>query len=224
MTIVIKNGTIVTADLTYKADVLVDQGKIVEIGQGLKGDRTLDASGCYVMPGGIDPHTHLEMPFMGTYSADDFESGTRAALAGGTTMVVDFVLPGQGQGLMDAGQMWHNKSGRGTCGYSYNMEVTLWGQKVWEDMELSVKAGMTSFKHFMAYKGALMVNDDEMYQSFKRVGDLGGLAMVHAENGDVVAERTAKLLAEGNTGPEAHAYSRPPQVEGEATNLSLIHI
>ena len=222
MTTVIKNGTIVTADLTYKADVLVDGGKIVEIGQGLKGGRTLDATGCYVMPGGIDPHTHLEMPFMGTYSADDFESGTRAALAGGTTMVVDFVLPGQGQGLMDAAQMWHNKSTRANCDYSYHMAVTWWGQKVWEDMELSVKAGMTSFKHFMAYKGALMVNDDEMYQSFKRVGDLGGLAMVHAENGDVVAELTAKLLAEGNTGPEAHAYSRPPQVEGEATNRAIM--
>ena len=222
MTTVIKNGTIVTADLTYKADVLIDQGKIIEIGPNLHGDRTLDATGCYVMPGGIDPHTHLEMPFMGTYSADDFESGTRAALAGGTTMVVDFVLPGQGQGLMDAAQMWHNKSTRANCDYSYHMAITWWGQKVWEDMELSVKAGMTSFKHFMAYKGALMVNDDEMYQSFKRVGDLGGLAMVHAENGDVVAELTAKLLAEGNTGPEAHAYSRPPQVEGEATNRAIM--
>jgi dihydropyrimidinase len=101
MTTVIKNGTIVTADLTYKADVLIEGGRIIEIGQGLKGGEVLDATGCYVMPGGIDPHTHLEMPFMGTYSSDDFESGTRAALSGGTTMVVDFVLPGQGQGLVD---------------------------------------------------------------------------------------------------------------------------
>ncbi len=222
MTTIIKNGTIVTADLTYNADVRIESGIITEIGQGLAGGTELDATGCYVMPGGIDPHTHLEMPFMGTYSTDDFESGTRAALSGGTTMVVDFVLPGQGQGLMDAAQMWHNKSGRASCDYSFHMAVTWWGQKVWEDMELSVKAGMTSFKHFMAYKGALMVNDDEMYQSFKRVGDLGGLAMVHAENGDVVAELTAKLLAEGNTGPEAHAYSRPPQVEGEATNRAIM--
>jgi len=222
MTTVIRNGTIVTADLTYKADIVIDNGVITAIGPNLKGDTTLDASGCYVMPGGIDPHTHLEMPFMGTYSADDFESGTRAALSGGTTMVVDFVLPGQGQGLMDAAQMWHNKSGRANCDYSYHMAVTWWGRKVWEEMDLSVKAGMTSFKHFMAYKGALMVNDDEMYQSFKRVGDLGGLAMVHAENGDVVAELTAKLLAEGNTGPEAHAWSRPPQVEGEATNRAIM--
>jgi len=135
---------------------------------------------------------------------------------------VDFVLPGQGQGLMDAAQMWHNKSGRAHCDYSYHMAITWWGEKVWEDMALSVKAGMTSFKHFMAYKGALMVNDDELFASFRRVGDLGGLAMVHAENGDLVAELTAKLLAEGNTGPEAHAYSRPPQVEGEATNRAIM--
>ncbi|WP_333817177.1 amidohydrolase family protein, partial [Tabrizicola sp.] len=222
MTTIIKNGTIVTADLTYKADVRVENGTITEIGPNLKGGTELDATGCYVMPGGIDPHTHLEMPFMGTYSTDDFESGTRAALAGGTTMVVDFVLPGQGQGLMDAAQMWHNKSGRANCDYSYHMAVTWWGEKVWDGMADSVKAGMTSFKHFMAYKGALMVNDDEMFASFRRVGELGGLAMVHAENGDVVAELTAKLLSEGNTGPEAHAYSRPPQVEGEATNRAIM--
>jgi dihydropyrimidinase len=222
MTTLIKKGTIVTADLSYTADVRIEHGTITEIGQGLRGGTELDATGCYIMPGGIDPHTHLEMPFMGTYSADDFDSGTRAALAGGTTMVVDFVLPGQGQGLMDAAQMWHNKSGRAHCDYSYHMAITWWGEKVWEDMALSVKAGMTSFKHFMAYKGALMVNDDELFQSFRRVGDLGGLAMVHAENGDVVAELTARLLAEGNTGPEGHAYSRPPQVEGEATNRAIM--
>lgn len=219
---VIKGGTVVTADLSYAADVLVEGGVIVEIGQGLGGDIVLDATGCYVMPGGIDPHTHLEMPFMGTYSADDFDSGTRAALAGGTTMVVDFVLPGQGQGLMDAAKVWSNKSTRAHCDYSYHMAVTWWGEKVWEGMEDSVKAGITSFKHFLAYKGALMVNDDELFASFRRVGELGGLAMVHAENGDVVAELTAKLLAEGNTGPEGHAYSRPPQVEGEATNRAIM--
>ncbi len=222
MSTVIKGGTVVTADLSYAADVRVEDGKITEIGPNLHGGRELDATGCYVMPGGIDPHTHLEMPFMGTYSTDDFESGTRAALSGGTTMVVDFVLPSQGQGLMDAAQMWHNKSGRASCDFSFHMAITWWGEKVWEDMEASVRAGMTSFKHFMAYKGALMVNDDELYQSFRRVGDLGGLAMVHAENGDVVAELTARLLAEGNTGPEAHAYSRPPQVEGEATNRAIM--
>jgi len=219
---VIKGGTVVTADLSYEADVLVEGGVITAIGPGLAGDRVLDATGCYIMPGGIDPHTHLEMPFMGTYSADDFESGTRAGLAGGTTMVVDFVLPGQGQGLMDAAQMWHNKSGRAHADYSFHMAITWWGQQVWDEMEASVKAGIPSFKHFMAYKGALMVNDDEMFQSFRRVGDLGGVALVHAENGDVVAELTARLIAEGNVGPEAHAYSRPPQVEGEATNRAIM--
>ncbi|MBK4217786.1 dihydropyrimidinase [Paracoccus caeni] len=222
MSTVIRNGTIVTADLTYKADVLIEGGRIAAIGEGLVGDEVLDATGCYVMPGGIDPHTHLEMPFMGTYSADDFESGTRAALAGGTTMVVDFALPSPGQGLLDALQMWDNKSGRAHCDYSFHMAVTWWGEQVFDEMEAVVKRGITSFKHFMAYKGALMVNDDELFASFRRVGDLGGVAMVHAENGDVVAELSARLLAEGNTGPEAHAYSRPPQVEGEATNRAIM--
>ncbi|WP_295046199.1 dihydropyrimidinase [uncultured Paracoccus sp.] len=222
MSTVIRNGTIVTADLSYKADVLVEDGRIAAIGQRLVGETVLDASGCLVMPGGIDPHTHLEMPFMGTYSADDFDSGTRAALAGGTTMVVDFALPSPGQGLLDALQMWDNKSGRAHCDYSFHMAVTWWGEQVFDEMQAVVDRGITSFKHFMAYKGALMVNDDELFASFRRVGDLGGVAMVHAENGDVVAELSARLLAEGNTGPEAHAYSRPPQVEGEATNRAIM--
>lgn len=223
MTIIIKNGTIVTADLTHKADVRIENGRITEIGPDLKGDRVLDATGCYVMPGGIDPHTHLEMPFMGTYSKDDFETGTRAALSGGTTMVVDFVLPAPGQGLIDGLQMWHNKSGRANCDYSFHMAVTWWGEKVFEDMKTVVQEnGITTFKHFMAYKGALMVNDDELYASFRRCAELGAIALVHAENGDVVAELQAKLMREGNTGPEAHAYSRPPQVEGEATNRAIM--
>ncbi|MCU0908568.1 MAG: dihydropyrimidinase [Rhodobacteraceae bacterium] len=222
MTTVIKNGTIVTADLTYAADVAIENGRIAAIGPNLKGDEVLDATGCYVMPGGIDPHTHLEMPFMGTYSADDFDSGTRAALAGGTTMVVDFALPSPGQGLMDALRMWDNKTSRAHCDYSFHMAITWWDQKVWDEMAAVVDRGITSFKHFMAYKGALMVNDDEMFASFTRCADLGALAMVHAENGDVVAELQRKLLAEGNTGPEAHAYSRPPAVEGEATNRAIM--
>jgi len=222
MSTVIKGGTIVTHDLTYKADVLIEGGRIAAIGPGLQDDTVLDATGCFVMPGGIDPHTHLEMPFMGTYSSDDFESGTRAALSGGTTMVIDFALPSPGQGLLDALEMWHNKSGRANCDYSYHMAVTWWGEKVFDDMAAVVDRGITSFKHFLAYKGALMVNDDELYSSFQRVRDLGAIAMVHAENGDVVAELSAKLLREGNVGPEAHAYSRPPQVEGEATNRAIM--
>jgi len=223
MSKVIKNGIVVTADLSYKADVLIENGSIVEIGPDLKGDETLDATGCYVMPGGIDPHVHLEMPFMGTYSSDDFESGTRAGLAGGTTMVVDFCLPNQGESLMDAIKRWDNKSTRANCDYSFHMAVTWWGEQVFNDMETVVnQRGINTFKHFLAYKGALMVNDDELFASFKRLSELGATAMVHAENGDVVAEMTAKLLAEGNTGPEAHAYSRPSQVEGEATNRAIM--
>jgi dihydropyrimidinase len=223
MSTVIKGGTVVTADLTYEADVLVENGKIAEIGPNLRGDETLDATGCYVMPGGIDPHTHMEMPFMGTYSTDDFESGTRAALSGGTTMVVDFALPSPGQGLFDALQMWDNKAGRAHCDYSYHMAVTWWGEQVFDEMKPVIEdRGINTFKHFMAYKGALMVNDDELYASFNRLAELGGIALVHAENGDVVAELTQKLLAEGNTGPEGHAYSRPAQVEGEATNRAIM--
>jgi dihydropyrimidinase len=223
MTTVIKGGTIVTADLTYKADVKVQDGKIIEIGPQLSGDEVLDATGCYVMPGGIDPHVHLEMPFMGTYSADDFESGTRAGLAGGTTMVVDFCLPDPGQSLLDALKRWDNKSTRATCDYSFHMAITWWGEQVFNEMQTVVEQkGINTFKHFMAYKGALMVDDDEMFSSFSRCAELGALPMVHAENGDIVAQMQAKLLAEGNNGPEAHAYSRPAIVEGEATNRAII--
>jgi len=222
VTKVIRNGTIVTADLTYKADVKIDGGRIVEIGPKLKGDEVFDATGCYVMPGGIDPHTHLEMPFMGTYSADDFESGTRAALSGGTTMVVDFCLPSPNQSLLEALTMWDNKTAKASCDYSFHMAITWWGKKVFDEMPEVVKRGITSFKHFMAYKGSLMVNDDEMYASFQRCAELGALPLVHAENGDVVAALSQKLLSEGNNGPEGHAYSRPPEAEGEATNRAIM--
>jgi len=223
MSKVIKNGTIVTADLTYEADVKIEGGRIVEIGKDLAGDETLDATGCYVMPGGIDPHTHMQMPFMGTYSTDDFQSGTRAALSGGTTMIVDFALPQPGQSLLEAIQMWDNKSSLASCDFSFHMAVTWWSEQVFDEMKTVVREkGINTFKHFMAYKGALMVQDDEMYASFQRCAELGAMPMVHAENGDVVADKSAKLLAEGNNGPEAHAYSRPPEVEGEATNRAIM--
>ncbi len=222
MSKVFKNGTVVTADRTWKADVLVKHDKIVSIGPDLHGDHEYDASGCYIMPGGIDPHTHLEMPFMGTYTTDDFESGTRAALSGGTTMVIDFCLPSPGQSLVDALAMWHNKAVKACCDYSYHMAITWWGEQVFNEMPEIVSRGITSFKHFMAYKGALMVNDDEMLASFQRCSELGALPLVHAENGDVVAALQQKFLAEGNNGPEAHAYSRPPEVEGEATNRAIM--
>ncbi|KAA3517431.1 dihydropyrimidinase [Agrobacterium vitis] len=223
MSTVIKGGTVVTADLTYKADVKIEGGIITEIGPDLSADTVLDASGCYIMPGGIDPHVHLEMPFMGTYSADDFESGTRAGLAGGTTMVVDFCLPDPGQSLLEALARWDNKSTRANCDYSFHMAITSWDERIFNEMQTIVQdKGINTFKHFMAYKGALMVNDDEMFASFSRCAELGALPLVHAENGDVVAAMSAKLLAEGNDGPEAHAYSRPAEVEGEATNRAIM--
>ncbi|MDB5506226.1 MAG: Dihydropyrimidinase [Devosia sp.] len=219
---IIKNGTVVTADLSYTADVRFENGVITEIGPNLTGGDTLDATGCYVMPGGIDPHTHLEMPFMGTYSTDDFESGTRAALSGGTTMVVDFCLPSPNQSLLEALQMWDNKTSKASCDYSFHMAITWWGEQVFNEMAEVVDRGITTFKHFMAYKGSLMVNDDEMFSSFTRCAELGALPLVHAENGDIVAAMTQKLLDAGNTGPEGHAYSRPPEVEGEATNRAIV--
>jgi len=222
MSKVIKGGTVVTADRSFAADVLVEGTRIAKVGTNLAGDEVLDATGCYVMPGGIDPHTHLEMPFMGTYSSDDFESGTRAALSGGTTMVVDFCLPSPGQSLLEARQMWDNKTSKASCDYSFHMAITWWSEQVFEEMATVVASGINTFKHFMAYKGALMVDDDEMFASFQRCSALGAMPLVHAENGDVVAALQAKLMAEGNTGPEAHAYSRPPEVEGEAANRAIM--
>ena len=222
MSTVIKNGTIVTADRTFKSDIFIEKGKIVSIGKNLSGSEELDATGCFVMPGGIDPHTHLEMPFMGTYSSDNFESGTRAALSGGTTMVVDFCLPSPGQSLLTAIQAWDNKSSLATTDYSFHMAITWWGEEVFNDMPTVVGKGINTFKHFMAYKGALMIDDDEMYASFQRCAELGAMPLVHAENGDVVAQLQAKLMEQGNNGPEAHSYSRPPEVEGEATNRAIM--
>ncbi len=219
---VIKGGTIVTADRTYVSDVKIEDGRIAEIGPDLSGGETLDATGCFILPGGIDPHTHLEMPFMGTYSSDDFESGTRAALSGGTTTVVDFCLPSPQQSLLEARQMWDNKTSKASCDYSFHMAITWWSQQVFDEMETVVNSGINTFKHFMAYKGALMVDDDEMYSSFQRCAALGAMPLVHAENGDVVAQLQEKLMAEGNNGPEGHAYSRPPAVEGEATNRAIM--
>ena len=222
MSTLIKGGTIVTADRTYKADVLIEGESISAIGSGLSGTTTIDATGCFIMPGGIDPHTHLDMPFMGTNSADDYESGTKAALSGGTTMVVDFCIPGKGQRLMDAWADWDKRSAKAATDYSYHMCITYWSDQVREDMAEVVKHGVTTFKHFMAYKGALMVNDDEMFSSFRRCAELGAMPLVHAENGDVVAALQAKLMADGFTGPEGHAFSRPPEVEGEAANRAIM--
>jgi dihydropyrimidinase len=222
-TTLIRGGTVVNADLSERADVLIKDGKIIAVGLGLTGDTVIDAGGCYVMPGGIDPHTHMDMPFMGTSTADDFESGTLAALSGGTTMTVDFCLPAPGESMLKAYQAWRHKGEKAAADYSFHMAVTQWSPMIHDEMETVVKTyGINTFKHFMAYKGALMVNDDEMYNSFKRCAQLGALPLVHAENGDVVARLQQDLLARGVTGPEGHSYSRPPEVEGEAANRAIM--
>jgi dihydropyrimidinase len=159
---------------------------------------------------------------MGTTAFEDFSTGTKAALSGGTTMVVDFVLPNPNESLLDALATWNQKAGKAASDYSFHMAITWWGEQVWKEMAEVVNRGVNTFKHFMAYKGALMVNDDEMFQSFLRCAELGALPLVHAENGDVVARLQQKYMTEGVTGPEGHAYSRPPEVEGEAANRAIM--
>lgn len=222
MSLVIKGGTVVTADATGRADVLVQGELIRAVGPDLSGDRVLDATGCFVMPGGIDPHTHLEMPFMGTTSADDFATGTAAALSGGTTMVVDFCIPEHGQPLMAALGDWDRRAEGARADYAFHMAIVEWNPEVSNAMAAVVARGVTTFKHFMAYKGALMVDDAAMFASFRRCAELGALPLVHAENGDVVAALQQHYLARGITGPEAHGYSRPPAVEGEAANRAIM--
>jgi len=223
MSKVIKGGTVVTADRSFEADVLIEGEKIAAIGQNLRGDETIDAEGAYVMPGGIDPHTHLEMPFMGTTAAETFTSGTFAAASGGTTMLVDFVLPGADGSLLSAFDAWDAKMRDQICvDLSYHVAITDWSERIFDEMAEVVKRGVNTFKHFMAYKGALMIEDDEMFASFQRCAALGAMPLVHAENGDVVAALQDKYMAEGITGPEGHAYSRPPEVEGEAANRAIM--
>jgi dihydropyrimidinase len=225
MSTLIRGGIIVNHDHSWRADVLIDDARIVAVGERLEAAKAadiIDAGGCYVMPGGIDPHTHMELAFMGTVSADDFEWGTKAALSGGTTMIVDFCIPTPGESMLAAYQNWRHKAEKAATDYSFHMAVTSWSEKVWEEMETVVKTyGINTFKHFMAYKGALMVNDDELYNSFQRCAGLGALPLVHAENGDVVFRMQQDLLAKGVTGPEGHSYSRPPEVEGEAVNRAI---
>jgi len=223
MSLVIKGGTVVTADRTRKADVLVEGETVRRIAENLSGDRVVDATDAYVIPGGIDPHTHMEMPFMGTRAAETFESGTWSAAVGGTTLLVDFCLPGEDGSLVNAVEEWHRRSKPQICAdIGYHMAITGWNERIFDEMAEVVKMGVNSFKHFMAYKGALMVEDDEMYASFRRCAALGALPMVHAENGDLVALLQQRYLEQGVTGPEGHAYSRPPEVEGEAANRAIV--
>jgi dihydropyrimidinase len=225
MTILIRGGTVINHDREQRADVLVADGVIAAVAPKLDapaGAQVIDAGGCDILPGGIDPHTHLELGFMGAVTADDFEWGTKAALTGGTTMVVDMCIPDPGQSLLVAYQDWQRKAARSACDFGFHMAITWWEKPVFDEMETVVKTyGINTFKHFMAYKGALMVNDDQLYHSFARCASLGAMPLVHAENGDLVFQLQRHYLESGIKGPEGHAYSRPPQVEGEATNRAI---
>src|SRR5262245_48575963 len=226
MATLIRGGTVINHDWVRRLDVLIDDGTIVGLGPNLDaptGTSVVDAGGCFVLPGGIDPHTHLEFEFMSTVTADDFEWGTKAALSGGTTMVVDHCIPSPGQSMLAAYQDWRRKSERSAADYGFHMAVTWWDKQVFDEMETCVKTyGINTFKHFMAYKGALMVNDDQLYHSFSRCAAIGAMPLVHAENGDIIFRLQQDYLERGVTGPEGHAYSRPPEVEAEETTRAIM--
>ncbi|MDP6967534.1 MAG: dihydropyrimidinase [Gammaproteobacteria bacterium] len=225
MSLLIKGGTVVTADHSYTADVYCVDGKIAQIGADLAvpaNTEVIDAKGQYVMPGGIDPHTHMQLPFMGTVASEDFYTGTAAGLAGGTTCIIDFVIPAPQQPLMEAFKQWREWAEKSVSDYAFHVAVTWWDDSVAEDMETLVKEhGVNSFKHFMAYKGAIMADDEILVNSFSKAWELGALPTVHAENGELVYQLQRKLLAMGITGPEGHPQSRPPEVEGEAANRAI---
>ncbi|MBS4177365.1 dihydropyrimidinase [Lederbergia citrea] len=218
---VIKNGTIVTAADTYTADVLIENGIISLIGENLstQGAEAIDAEGCYLFPGGIDPHTHLEMPFGGTVTKDDFETGTIAAAFGGTTTIIDFCLTNKGEPLKDAIKTWHAKSNdKAVIDYGFHLMIGEVNDAVLNELPSVIDdEGITSFKVFMAYKNVLQADDETLFRTLIAAKELGALVMVHAENGDVIDYLTKKALEQGNTDPIYHALTRPPEMEGEAT-------
>ncbi len=224
MSIVIKGGTVVTAESQFRADVRVDGETITAVGPSVdaSGARVIDAGGAYVLPGGIDPHTHMNLPFMGATTSEDFFTGTSAAAAGGTTCIIDFAIPDPKQRLMDAYKQWRQWAEIAAADYSFHVAVTWWDQSVHDDMgTLCKEHGVNSFKHFMAYKGSMMADDEILVNSFTRAKELGAICTVHAENGELVVQLGKALVAQGITGPEGHPLSRPPAVEGEAANRAL---
>jgi dihydropyrimidinase len=221
MSILIKNGRIITASEDYIADIFIEGETVSAIGKNLsmKAGETIDASGKLVFPGGIDPHVHLDMPFMGTFSSDNYETGTLAALHGGTTMVIDFILQTQGKPLRHALEQWQGRS-NGNCygDYSFHMAVTDFNDETKKEIvELVEKEGITSFKTFMAYKGALMIDDRQMVGLMQEVKKCGGMVTVHATNGDMIDFLIAKHRAEGKLSPLYHYLSQPEITEAEAT-------
>src|SRR5687768_5532641 len=220
----ITGGTIVTATDNYKADVLVDGEKIAMIGRDLKaaGAKKISAAGKYVIPGGIDVHTHMELPFGGTFSSDDFETGKRAAAFGGTTTIVDFAVQGMGEPLEKARDLWLKKArGKAVIDYGLHMIVRDVSDKVLREMDTMVREGVSSFKLFMAYPGVFMVDDASIFKALTRTAENGGLICMHAENGGVIDVLVKRALAKKNTAPKWHALTRPPEAEAEATNRAF---
>ena len=224
-TLFIRGGTVVNADRAFLADVITQDGKIVEVGQNLAapaGATLVDAGGQYVMPGGIDPHTHMQLPFMGTVTMDDFFTGTAAGLAGGNTTIIDFVIPDPQENLLDAYKKWRGWAEKSASDYSFHVAITWWSEQVRQDMGTLVKdEGVNSFKHFMAYKNAIMCDDETLVNSFKRSLELGAMPTVHAENGELVYLLQKTVSEMGIKGPEGHPLSRPPMVEAEAANRAI---
>jgi dihydropyrimidinase len=221
----IRGGTVVTAEGESRADVLISGETIQQVGANLEvpaGARIIEAGGAYVMPGGIDPHTHMELPFMGTVASEDFYSGTSAAAAGGTTSIIDFVIPNPKQSILAAYKQWRGWAEKAASDYSFHVAITWWDESVKEEMgTLTREHGVNSFKHFMAYKGAIMCDDEVLVNSFTRARELGALCTCHAENGELVARLQKEIFDRGITGPEGHPLSRPPQVEGEAAHRAV---
>ena len=223
-TLLVKNGIVVTATDIYEGDVFVDGEKIAVIGSSLQmnADRVIDAKRKYVLPGGIDVHTHLDMPFGGTTSADDFESGTVAAAHGGTTCVVDFAIQYKGQTLHHAWETWMKKAdGKAAIDYGFHMIITEISDQVEGEMDALVRQGVTSFKLFMAYPGVFMLDDASIFRALLRTGRNGGTICMHAENGGVIDVLVKKALAEGKTAPKYHALTRPARAEAEATHRAI---
>jgi dihydropyrimidinase len=225
MTTLVRNGTVVTASDRYQADIFIDKGVVSLIGQGLNlpADEVVDASGMLVMPGGIDVHTHLDMPFGGTTSADDFETGTIAAAHGGTTTVVDFAIQNFGEGLYPAFESWMAKAeGKAAIDYAFHMIVRELTDQVAHDMDKMTRhEGVTSFKLFMAYPGVFQVDDATIFKALLRTRENGGLVCMHAENGGVIDTLVKDALRKGWTAPKYHALTRPTRAEGEATARAI---
>ncbi len=224
MKTLIKNGTIVTAVDQYKGDVLVEDEKISVIGVSLDivADKMIDAAGKYVLPGGIDVHTHMDMPFGGSTSADDFETGTRAAAFGGTTTIVDFAIQYRGQTLHHAMETWAKKAeSKAVIDYGFHMIITELNDQVEGEMDALVRQGITSFKLFMAYPGVFMLDDASIFKALLRTGKNGGTICMHAENGGVIDVLVQRALAEGKTAPKYHALTRPARAEAEATHRAI---